>query len=101
MTRAQQGAEQYLSAAGLGDEAISGVSEAIIQAAKQEVEGARPHDLPTRTEPPASAPEPKGERLATPEQPRPPEPSAPMRPARTPRHRLRCRASKVIAALPE
>ena len=75
MTRAQQGAEQYLSAAGLGDEAISGVSEAIIQAAKQEVEGARPHDLPTRTEPPASAPEPKGERSATPEQPRPPEPS--------------------------
>ena len=75
MTRAQQGAEQYLSAAGLGDEAISGVSEAIIQAAKQEVEDARPHELPIRTDPPASAPEPKGERPATPEQPRPPEPS--------------------------
>jgi F0F1-type ATP synthase membrane subunit b/b' len=75
MTRAQQGAEQYLSAAGLGDEAISGVSEAIIQAAKQEVEGARPHDLPTPIEPPVSAPEPKGESPATPEQPRPSEPS--------------------------
>jgi F0F1-type ATP synthase membrane subunit b/b' len=77
MTRAQQGAEQYLSAAGLGDDAISGVSEAIIEAAKQEVEGARPQDLPTRTEPLASTPEPAGEQPAQPGQPKPPEPSGP------------------------
>lgn len=40
MSRAQQGAEQLLAAAGLGDEALSGVSDAIVQAANQEVEAA-------------------------------------------------------------
>ena len=45
MLRAQQGAEQLLAAAGLGDEALSGVSDAIVQAANQEVEAARPQDF--------------------------------------------------------
>src|SRR5215211_1678416 len=61
MSRAQQGAEQLLAAAGLGDEALSGVSDAIVQAANQEVEAARPQDLPTRPEPVATAPEPEAE----------------------------------------
>ena len=61
MLRAQQGAEQLLAAAGLGDEALSGVSDAIVQAANQEVEAARPQDLPTRPEPVAAAPEPEAE----------------------------------------
>jgi len=71
MARAQQGAEQYLAAAGLGEEAISGVSEAIVQAANTEVEGARPQELPTRPGPVAAAPEPQPQ--AT-EPPRTPEP---------------------------
>jgi hypothetical protein len=41
----------------------------------QEVEEARPQELPTRPEAPASAPEPEGEKPANPEQPKPPEPS--------------------------
>jgi hypothetical protein len=61
MSRAQQGAEQLLSAAGLGDERLSGVSDAILEAANQEVEAARPQELPMRPEPIAAAPEPEGE----------------------------------------
>jgi F0F1-type ATP synthase membrane subunit b/b' len=61
MTRAQHGAEQLLSAAGLGDEALSGVSEAIVQAANTEVEGARPQELPAQPEPVAVAPRPPAE----------------------------------------
>jgi hypothetical protein len=61
MSRAQGGAEQLLSAAGLGDERLSGVSDAILQAANQEVEAARPQEVPTRPEPVAAAPEPEGE----------------------------------------
>jgi F0F1-type ATP synthase membrane subunit b/b' len=61
MTRAQHGAEQLLSAAGLGDEALSGVSEAIVQAANTEVEGARPQELPAQPEPVAVAPQPPAE----------------------------------------
>jgi hypothetical protein len=57
MTRAQQGAEQLLGAAGLGEDALSGVSDAIVQAATREVEGSRPQELPTRPEPVAAAPE--------------------------------------------
>src|SRR5215207_10674378 len=67
MARAQQGAEQYLSAAGLGDDAISGVSEAIISAARLESEAARPQELPTRPEPVAAVPEPRPEETAEPE----------------------------------
>jgi hypothetical protein len=67
MSRAQQGAEQLLSAAGLGDDALSGVSEAIVEAANTEVEAARPADLPPRPEPIAAAPQPEAE------EPRPPE----------------------------
>src|ERR671910_3507684 len=67
MARAQQGAEQYLSAAGLGDDAISGVSEAIINAARLESEAARPQELPTRPEPAAAVPEPGPEETAEPE----------------------------------
>jgi hypothetical protein len=61
MTRAQQGAEQLLSAAGLGDEAVSGVSDAIVQAAHQEVQAARPQELPPRAEPVAEAREPQAQ----------------------------------------
>ena len=56
MVRAQQGAEQLLSAAGLGDEAISGVSEAIVRAAQVETETAAPTELPERSGPVAVTP---------------------------------------------
>ena len=56
MVRAQQGAEQLLSAAGLGDEAISGVSEAIVRAAQVETETAAPAELPERSAPVAVTP---------------------------------------------
>jgi F0F1-type ATP synthase membrane subunit b/b' len=59
MVRAQQGAEQLLSAAGLGDEAISGVSDAILKAAQHETEVAAPAELPERPPPVAAAPEPE------------------------------------------
>jgi F0F1-type ATP synthase membrane subunit b/b' len=57
MSRAQQGAEQLLGAAGLGEDAVSGVSEAIVQAANREVEASRPQELPVRLEPVGAAPE--------------------------------------------
>ena len=66
MLRAQQGAEQYLAAAGLGDDAIGEVSEAIIRAATPQPAdpavpapvdaGAPPVELPAR--PVAAVPEP-------------------------------------------
>jgi F0F1-type ATP synthase membrane subunit b/b' len=64
MARAQQGAEQLLTAAGLGDDALTGISDAILLAANQEVESARPEELPTRPEPVAAAPEPKADEPA-------------------------------------
>jgi hypothetical protein len=64
MSRAQQGAEQLLTAAGLGEEAVSGVSDAIVQAANQEVEAARRQELPTRPESVAAAPEAEAEEPA-------------------------------------
>ena len=39
------------------EDALSGVSDAIVQAATREVEGTRPQELPTRPEPVAAAPE--------------------------------------------
>jgi hypothetical protein len=68
MARAQHGAEQLLSAAGLGDDAISGVSEAILRAAESESEVTPPADLPARRAPVAAAPEAE-EAEAAPEQP--------------------------------
>lgn len=74
MSRAQQGAEQLLAAAGLGEEAVSGVSDAIVQAANQEVEAARPKELPTRPEPVAATPEREPEESAPAEAEDEPEP---------------------------
>ena len=70
MVRAQQGAEQLLSAAGLGDAALTGISDAILLAAQAETEVAAPAELPPRPAPVAAAPEPE----ATQE---PEEPEAP------------------------
>jgi hypothetical protein len=41
MARAQEGAEQLLAAAGLGDDAITGVAEKIVQAAEAATEASR------------------------------------------------------------
>jgi hypothetical protein len=64
MARGQQGAEQLLSAAGLGDEALSSVSDAILQAAKAESEVAAPEELLQRP-----APDPIGDEPAPQHQP--------------------------------
>jgi F0F1-type ATP synthase membrane subunit b/b' len=71
MARAQQGAEQLLAAAGLGDEALTGVSDAIVRAAEADVDMQPPAELP----PPAvaAAPEP-GPEQAEPEPEAEPEP---------------------------
>jgi len=61
MSRAQQGAEQFLAAAGLGDDALSEISNAIVEAANQEVEASRPQALPSRPEPVAAAPQAEAE----------------------------------------
>jgi chromosome segregation ATPase len=55
MARAQEGAEQLLAAAGLGDEAITGVVEKIVSAAEAVTEASRGPVAPT-TEEPAPAP---------------------------------------------
>jgi hypothetical protein len=68
MSRAQQGAEQFLAAAGLGEEALSDVSDAIVKAALTETEGARPQELPPRPEPVAAAPEPRDEARREPQE---------------------------------
>ena len=59
MVRAQQGAEQLLSAAGLGDEAVSGVSEAIVRAAQADTASEAPAQLPDRPAPVTAASEPE------------------------------------------
>jgi F0F1-type ATP synthase membrane subunit b/b' len=69
MARAQQGAGQLLGAAGLGDDAISGVSEAIVRAAESDTAVPPPADLP-RQGPVAVPPEPE-EPEAAPEEPAP------------------------------
>jgi hypothetical protein len=66
LARAQHGAEQLLAAAGLGQDAISQVATAIVQAAERTTEQARPPTAPlvaavappVEEEPPASAPPP-------------------------------------------
>jgi hypothetical protein len=73
MARAQDGAEQLLAAAGLGDEAIAGVVEKIVDAAQAATEASRgpstpaapsplagaapPLSVPDPVEPPVSAPD--------------------------------------------
>jgi hypothetical protein len=68
MQRAQQGAEQLLRAAGLGDDAIGAVAEAIVRAVEKSTDTVQP---PSR---PASA-------FAGPPVSAPPEPAAPEPPA--------------------
>src|SRR2546429_4220894 len=68
LTRAQHGAEQLLAAAGLGEEAVTRVADAIVAAAEREAEPTRPAGGPPRaggamaappvTAPPVSAPAP-------------------------------------------
>jgi F0F1-type ATP synthase membrane subunit b/b' len=68
IARAQQGAEQLLGSAGLGDEAVTKVGEAITRAAEQATESTRPAGLavqptaepeaPKETPPTASRPKP-------------------------------------------
>jgi hypothetical protein len=66
LARAQHGAEQLLAAAGLGQDAIGQVANAIVQAAERTAEQARPQAIPpvaavatpVEEEPPASAPPP-------------------------------------------
>jgi F0F1-type ATP synthase membrane subunit b/b' len=72
LARAQQGAEQYLRAAGLGENALAEVSQAIISAAEQSIEASRqqtPVSRPGTQAPLAPAPEPEAETDAEPEQP--------------------------------
>src|SRR5436190_1742171 len=64
--RAQTGAEQLLAAAGLGDDEIKGVGQAIVDAVHQTTEGSRTPPAPTRpaaamAAPPVSPPAPKTE----------------------------------------
>jgi hypothetical protein len=55
MARAQDGAEQLLAAAGLGDEAIAGVVEKIVDAAQAATEASRGPGTPAAPSPPAGA----------------------------------------------
>jgi hypothetical protein len=55
MARAQDGAEQLLAAAGLGDEAIAGVVEKIVDAAQAATEASRGPSTPAAPSPPAGA----------------------------------------------
>ena len=78
LARAQHGAEQLLAAAGLGQDAISQVAQAIMDAAARSSELARPHP-PTSTLA-GSAPEPEPEPEAEPERvavPPPPTSTSP------------------------
>jgi F0F1-type ATP synthase membrane subunit b/b' len=68
MARAQQGAEQLLTAAGLGPEALTEVSNAIVEAARAATEASRARTTPTPATP-AIAPVPEPE-------PEPDEPEA-------------------------
>jgi cell division septum initiation protein DivIVA len=58
LARAQTGAEQFLAAAGLGEEAIAGVAEAIVRAAGSPPEQARAPVAPVPIEPSEPAPAP-------------------------------------------
>src|ERR671937_2784398 len=60
LARAQQGAEQLLAAAGLGDEAISGVVDQIMEAAKTSIDASRGTPAPETATPPASPSPPAG-----------------------------------------
>ena len=60
IARAQQGAEQLLGSAGLGEDAIAQVAEAILHAAEQATEGSRPAAISVR-----QAPEPSGSKPET------------------------------------
>ena len=57
LARAQQGAEQLLTAAGLGPEALAEVSEAILNAARASAEASRRRGGPAAPVPAAPAPE--------------------------------------------
>ena len=61
LSRAQQGAEQLLTAAGLGPDALSEVSDAIVNAARATTDATRGRDSAPAPEPPriAAAPEPE------------------------------------------
>ena len=78
LARAQHGAEQLLAAAGLGQDAISQVAQAIMDAAARSSELARPH--PPVSALASSAPEPEPEPEAEPERvdvPPPPTSTSP------------------------
>src|SRR5436853_7265080 len=59
LARAQHGAEQLLASAGLGEEALAEVAEAIVQAAEHEAEPTRPAGVTSRIAPVAAVPEPE------------------------------------------
>ena len=63
LARAQTGAEQLLAAAGLGDEAIRRVADAIVEAAHSSLEATRAPAAPAR---PAPAPAPEPPRVTPP-----------------------------------
>jgi F0F1-type ATP synthase membrane subunit b/b' len=67
IARAQQGAEQLLGSAGLGDDAVSKVAESIVRAAEQATEATRPAGV----SPPASAAETETPRSTPPSRPKP------------------------------
>ena len=76
ITRAQEGTEQLLAAAGLGDEAISGVAEQIMEAARAQTEASRgvssppaAPSPPAAAAPPLSPPEPVEEPTVAAEEP--------------------------------
>src|SRR6266567_3963226 len=56
LARAQHGAEQLLAAAGLGEQEIKGVGQAIVDAVQQSTESARTPAAPTRPAAPIAAP---------------------------------------------
>ena len=58
LARAQHGAEQLLAAAGLGEDAISHVANAIVEAAERTAEQARPHPPAAALAGPPATPEP-------------------------------------------
>jgi F0F1-type ATP synthase membrane subunit b/b' len=58
IARAQQGAEQLLGSAGLGDEAVSKVGEAITRAAESATESTRPPGIPAEPEASEESPKP-------------------------------------------
>src|SRR2546427_5330012 len=58
LARAQHGAEQLLASAGLGEDALAEVAEAIMHAAEQEAEPTRPPGVAARGAPVAAVPEP-------------------------------------------